>query len=448
MLHFETQTDQYTDSFSGFSAPPESVLFFDIETTGFSGDSAYVYLIGAAFLRDGRVRLRQWFMEDVACEKELISCFLTFAADFSVLVHYNGAAVDVPFRQKRCRRYRLADRLSALSQSDLYRLLLPRRRLLGLADLKQKTVEQRIGLQRADRFSGGDLISVYTEFLGRYRYERLRSQHSDTPDFSNTGLTQMPESPAKALLCVLLLHNREDLTGLLSIAPLGHALAVLESASGWEDIPETASGLSALPGPKTSSDSSAFPDVPEKTAAAVFRLQNSVSNGIWRVLFPEPVSRLLPLPPAPSADISAGADSFEYNTVAVTLSAEVDGSLTLSIPYLCGTLKYFFDDYKNYYYLPLEDRAIHKSVAEFVDKAYRKKATQKTCYQKKSGCFLPQAEDVFTPALRLEPKDSLSFFEPGDTFSEPGETGIENALLRDPERRERWLAGLLRWVLA
>ncbi len=52
-------------------------------------------------------------------------------------------------------------------------------------------------------------------------------------------------------------------------------------------------------------------------------------------------------------------------------------------------LKFFYPNYKEYYYLPEEDYAIHKSIAQFVNKNYRKKATAKTCYQKKEGEFLP-----------------------------------------------------------
>lgn len=54
-----------------------------------------------------------------------------------------------------------------------------------------------------------------------------------------------------------------------------------------------------------------------------------------------------------------------------------------------GTLKYFFQDYKNYYYLPAEDQAIHKSVAAYMDKKNRWPAKASTCYIKKSGNFLP-----------------------------------------------------------
>ena len=37
------------------------------------------------------------------------------------------------------------------------------------------------------------------------------------------------------------------------------------------------------------------------------------------------------------------------------------------------SLKYFYTDYKNYYYLPKEDMAIHKSVAAYVDRDHKKK---------------------------------------------------------------------------
>lgn len=74
-----------------------------------------------------------------------------------------------------------------------------------------------------------------------------------------------------------------------------------------------------------------------------------------------------------------------------------------------GELKFFYPNYTDYYYLPMEDRAIHKSLAEFVDRSHRKKATAKTCYQKVSGIFLPEPEPVFSPTLRKEYKDKLLY---------------------------------------
>ena len=65
-------------------------------------------------------------------------------------------------------------------------------------------------------------------------------------------------------------------------------------------------------------------------------------------------------------------------------------------------MKYFFRDYANYYYLPEEDQAIHKSVAVFVDPSRRQKATAKTCYPKHTGLFFPMSGDL--------PKDRPHFY--------------------------------------
>ncbi|MGI6072793.1 MAG: ribonuclease H-like domain-containing protein [Lachnospiraceae bacterium] len=46
-------------------------------------------------------------------------------------------------------------------------------------------------------------------------------------------------------------------------------------------------------------------------------------------------------------------------------------------------------DVENYYYLPAEDRVIHKDVGAFVDKRFRKKATAKNCFLKTEGQFAP-----------------------------------------------------------
>lgn len=54
------------------------------------------------------------------------------------------------------------------------------------------------------------------------------------------------------------------------------------------------------------------------------------------------------------------------------------------------TLKYFYPDYQNYYYLPEEDMVIHKSIADSVDPSYRKKATKTPVIQKKQESFFPR----------------------------------------------------------
>ena len=63
-------------------------------------------------------------------------------------------------------------------------------------------------------------------------------------------------------------------------------------------------------------------------------------------------------------------------------------TLKLRLPVITGILKYFYPNYKDYYYLPYEDTAMHKSIAAYVDSECRIKATKETCYTKKHGTFI------------------------------------------------------------
>lgn len=90
-----------------FLGDTESILFFDIETTGLSPKNASIYLIGAAFLQDKKWTLQQWFAENTAEEEAILDAFLKFAAPYRKLVHFNGTTFDVPFVQAKCKKYGL-----------------------------------------------------------------------------------------------------------------------------------------------------------------------------------------------------------------------------------------------------------------------------------------------------------------------------------------------------
>lgn len=83
--------------------------------------------------------------------------------------------------------------------------------------------------------------------------------------------------------------------------------------------------------------------------------------------------------------------------------------LKLQVELYEGELKYFYPNYQDYYYLPWEDTAVHRSVGACVDPEARKKATAKTCYTRSQGVFLPQAAPLWSPALKRDYKDSLTF---------------------------------------
>ena len=57
---------------------PKGTVLFDIETTGLSADTSYLYLIGAIYEKDGELTLSQWFCDNYSEEKEVLSLFLAF----------------------------------------------------------------------------------------------------------------------------------------------------------------------------------------------------------------------------------------------------------------------------------------------------------------------------------------------------------------------------------
>ena len=91
---------------------------------------------------------------------------------------------------------------------------------------------------------------------------------------------------------------------------------------------------------------------------------------------------------------------------------------TIRIPLYEGELKYFFEDYKNYYYLPEEDTVIHKSVGSFLDRSQRVQAIASNCYIKRFGLFIPQKSELIKPHFSSSRKDKITYFELTDSFTD------------------------------
>ena len=103
--------------------------------------------------------------------------------------------------------------------------------------------------------------------------------------------------------------------------------------------------------------------------------------------------------------------NISYNISGISLIIKENvGELTVNV--LNGTYKYFYSNYKDYYYLTTEDVAVHKSVAHYVDTKYRKQATASTCYEKHTGEFLPVKDSTdFKYLFKEEYKDKYQFIK-------------------------------------
>lgn len=314
---------------------PDRILFFDIETTGFSADHSVLYLIGCTWFRDGCWHLIQWFSDALSQESSVLSAFFSFLDGFDTLVHFNGDTFDLPYLKKRAGHLGLSWPETGIRSVDIYKRIKPWKKYLGLNSLKQKSIETFLGIQREDLYDGGQLIDVYRQYL-------------------KTG--------SENLLNLLLLHNEDDLKGMPDLLPV-------------LSYPDYFSQKFLLSGMEKKAG-----DLP------CIRLH---FDGTGDCSIPVPLNASVP-----SYWLEASGSSMD-----------------LFIRLYEGKLKYFYPNYRDYYYLIYEDTAIHKSVGEYVDKGARVRATKETCYTKKSGIFLPQPAAVWTPDFRNSCRDRSCFFE-------------------------------------
>ena len=365
---------------------PEDVLFFDIETTGLSARSAGLYLIGILTYTDKNWTLLQYFCEDVADEPAVLQAFFTLLRTKKTLISYNGDGFDIPFLRHMLEQYGLPYSFDAVESFDLFKQFRPLKRLLNLPDLKLKSCERFLGIDREDRFTGGELIEVYFEWQK----------------------TKVP-----ALLDTLLLHNAEDIANLPNLLPLLRYRALPHSdfqLCAHERLQDAGTPLVHL-------SFTLLSPMPPSAHTPAENDEREVTD-----------ARRLHCPDAGGNDIREAQDDCRQHWPSLALPRPMDlrgdfwalhaegSAVELYVQLFEGERKLFFTDFEHYYYLPAEDQVIHQSLAEFVDRSARKKACARNCYQRVSGCFLPECSEVYTPALQAEYRDKLRYAQYSDAL--------------------------------
>jgi uncharacterized protein YprB with RNaseH-like and TPR domain len=183
---------------------PENVILFDIETTGLSAQSSYVYLIGMMMNENDKCVLTQLFADNYSEEKEIVNTFRSFLKPGTLLVSYNGTTFDVPYLNRKFKRHAILYEIVPENTLDLYTTTKRVKKYLELENLKQVNVEKAAGFMRSDRFTGEELTEVYAEYAGISRLAEVTKR----PDVIEK---------ADALMHSMLLHNHDDLVGLSCI---------------------------------------------------------------------------------------------------------------------------------------------------------------------------------------------------------------------------------------
>ena len=94
--------------------------------------------------------------------------------------------------------------------------------------------------------------------------------------------------------------------------------------------------------------------------------------------------------------------SFKTRQDQALISVRSDGTALFRLPVLSGALKLYYDNYRDYYYLPYEDCCIYRSAASGVDPSGRVNATKETCYTRHTGLFFPQLSSCEGPLFRKD----------------------------------------------
>ena len=328
----------------------EDAMLYDIETTGLNPKASQLYLLGILLFHKENSELIQYFAESVRDEEEILEQFFQLCQTKKVLISFNGEGFDNRFIEAMAKSYGKLPLHLNLKQLDLFKLIRKRKRFYGLESCSLKSCERFLGIHREDRCSGGELISVYQEYL------------------------QDKDSEKKN---ILLLHNREDIQNL----PALFSFLAYENIFQGNVHFQRAEFLVRDEMEETNYNHQMESALQIKDLKLEER-QNSRTSKKLCLRFSLPSSVPVPLKLTPKNFLLEIKET----------------SLCLTVPLYQGELCYFFKDYKDYEFIPSEDRVVHKSLAAMYPKEMREKAKASTAYQKMKTSFLPvfqEGEKVF-----------------------------------------------------
>lgn len=358
------------NNISSYLPDEKKQIFFDIETTGFSSNSDICYLIGVVYNDKGTIKYNQWFADTPREEEEIIRSFCVFLDNCSSVIHFNGDGFDIPFITERGKKYGITLDFSRLESIDILKHTRNIRNLLKLENYKQKTLEGFLEINREDKYSGGELINIYKRY------------------------TAFKEPSDRELL---LLHNRDDILGMLPLYSILSYENIFNKNFNLENV--VLSNLNSNEKNITKDDVTQFLNFTLSLSASVPK----------QIVMAMPVSNMF--------SSKKGTDSFSTGDEMISILIK-DDLLKISVPVYNTELKHFYPNYRDYYYLPEEDKAIHKSVGIYVDSSFKEKAKKENCYVKNVSSYIPvplSYENKFL-TFRKNYNDNSNYLELNNAF--------------------------------
>lgn len=339
----------------------EQILIYDIDTTSFEAANGCIFLIGVMFYQNDELHFLQLFSESIDEEALIIGKFFDIAENYNVLLSYKGESFDIPFIGKR---------LYALKQNELYkRFTMLRSRSydiageimsvkasLSFSSTKLDYLRKKCGQQVPERISGENISKFYVEHIAAAKLKKLLETTGNAANHDMIGdyhpkpvtdeLAHIKPDSGDRFLSDILYRNRENIESVIYLLRLSRLFSMRKGRF----------------------------NVNISNECDDIDIENSLTNNNDTVFF------------------AYFADDFE---------------LTVPISVVSVSLRQYYPNYKDYYYFPAEDMAVHKSIAEFAASGSKKKATAKTAYRNVSGRFIP----VPGAYARAESNKDASFYK-------------------------------------
>ena len=324
--------------------PKDKILIYDIDTTSFEAANGCVFMIGVLFFDNtstgGELVSHHYFSEKISEELTIIETFLDFSTEYTICLSYKGESFDIPFISKRLFDLKkqnsgnkdLCDRLSALYT-----------KLQSLRSRSYDLYNEIHAVKAGLNFTSSKLDSL-RKILGQSVPERISGE--------NISKFYVEHIAAMKLKALQEISCKPENTGYIREyvrKPIPDELAHISSDSGDRFLDNI--------------------------------LARNLEN-MEAVLYIMKLSHLFVMRRG-SFDVTIGS----VPTVTFSIS-ERDFHIDIPVEIQTLNLKIFYANFKDYYYFPSEDMAIHKSIAEFTGTGSKKKATSKTAYANVSGDFI------------------------------------------------------------
>ena len=320
----------------------KQILIYDIDTTSFEAANGCIFLIGVMYYQDEQLKFTQFFSESIEEEAQIIENFFDIAENYNILLSYKGESFDIPFIGKRLytlKQNTLYNRFVSLRPRsfDIANEIMSVKATLGFSSTKLDYLRKMCGQTVPERINGENISKFYVEHIAANKLRKLlettnKAQNSNMIGLYNPkpvidDLAHIKPDSGDRFLTDILYRNKENIESVVYLMRL----------------------------------------------ARIFSMKKGRFNVIIDIgLFDNPEE----------PGITNNSD-----TVTFFITAN-DFKICIPVTIVSLSLKQFYPNFKDYYYFPAEDMAVHKSIAEFAAAGSKKKATAKTAYRNVSGRFI------------------------------------------------------------